>query len=185
MDPAQTSVAPRRSLGEVHDSVDSDRASERPGGPLFVRIREPWSDEGDRLREIAVAAKGHWGYDRERVREWAERGAFTPAELRRKQVLVADVGGTSVGWASLADKGGIVWLDDLWVDPPWMRKGIGAQLFRHALALGSRMGARRMEWEAEPNAIGFYEKFGGRYLRDSEPGVWGRIVPIMGADIGR
>ena len=27
----------------------------------------------------------------------------------------------------------------------------------------------RMEWEAEPNALGFYERMGGRYLRDSEP----------------
>jgi hypothetical protein len=37
--------------------------------------------------------------------------------------------------------------------------------------------------EAEPNALGFYRKMGGHYLRDyiSE---WGRRGTIMGLDIG-
>ena len=35
----------------------------------------------------------------------------------------------------------------------------------------------RMEWEAEPNALGFYERMGGRYLRDSDPrSKWGRTL---------
>jgi hypothetical protein len=34
--------------------------------------------------------------------------------------------------------------------------------------------------EAERHASGFYEKMGGRYLRESEPGVWGRTSPIYG-----
>ena len=40
-----------------------------------------------------------------------------------------------------------------------------------------------MEWEAERNALGFCEKMGGRYLRDSEPGVWGRVSAVMGLDL--
>jgi hypothetical protein len=40
-----------------------------------------------------------------------------------------------------------------------------------------------MEWEAEPNALGFYERMGGRYLRDSEPSAWGRVIPVMGVDL--
>jgi hypothetical protein len=45
------------------------------------------------------------------------------------------------------------------------------------------MGAIRMEWEAEQHAVGFYEKMGGRYLRNTEPGVWGRTNPVMGAEL--
>ena len=40
--------------------------------------------------------------------------------------------------------------------------------------------ATRLELEAEPHAVGFYEKMGARYLRDSEPGAWGRVNPVMG-----
>ena len=39
------------------------------------------------------------------------------------------------------------------------------------------------EWEAEPNAVGFYEKLGGRYLRDSEPSAWGRVIRVLGVDL--
>ena len=40
-----------------------------------------------------------------------------------------------------------------------------------------------MEWEAEPNAAGFYAKVGGRYLRDSEPTAFGRVIAVMGVDV--
>jgi hypothetical protein len=41
-----------------------------------------------------------------------------------------------------------------------------------------------MEWEAEPFAFGFYEKMGGRHLRDSERSpIWNRKLPVMGVAI--
>src|SRR5207247_10253115 len=63
------------------------------------------------------------------------------------------------------------WLDDLWVEPKWIGTRIGSRLFRHAAGRGEQLGASRMEWEAEPNAIGFYEKLGGRYVRDGSRAV--------------
>ena len=36
-----------------------------------VEIRRPQSDEPGRLREIMIASKAHWGYDR----DWVEAGA--------------------------------------------------------------------------------------------------------------
>lgn len=161
-----------------------DLPSSREDAPSAgVRVRGPRSNEGERLRAIAVAAKSHWGYDVERVREWAAMGDFSPEGLRQKDVYVAEVSGHAVGWAAAFEKGEVFWLDDLWIDPAWMRQGIGARLFRHAAERGKKCGALRMEWEAERHAIGFYEKMGGRYLRDSEPGVWGRVSAVMGVDL--
>jgi hypothetical protein len=40
-----------------------------------------------------------------------------------------------------------------------------------------------MEWEAEPNAVGFYERMGGRHVRDSEPNEWGRVLEVMAVDL--
>ena len=93
------------------------------------------------------------------------------------------MGGRVVGWAAAIDGGDVCWLDDLWIDPEWMGRGIGRQLFQHAAERGRQGGAARMEWEAERHAIGFYEKMGGRYVRDSEPGVWGRVSAVMGLDL--
>jgi GNAT superfamily N-acetyltransferase len=150
---------------------------------MDVRIRPLLFDEGERLREIAIAAKSYWGYDLDRVREWAAMGDFTEAGLRRKDFYVAAVADGAVGWAAAIGQGDVWWLDDLWIEPAWMGKGIGSRLFRHAAERGRRVGAVRMEWEAEPNALGFYERMGGRYLRDSEPGAWGRVLAVMGVEL--
>ena len=147
-----------------------------------IRIRRAHLQEADRLREIAVAAKGHWGYDPGLVRAWADAD-FTDANLARRELHVAEVDGRAVAWASIVDKGEVCWLEDLWVEPAWMRKGIGRRLFERAAERGRELGAKRLEWEAEPNAVEFYEAMGGRELRDSDETEWGRVLAVMGIDL--
>jgi GNAT superfamily N-acetyltransferase len=146
-------------------------------------IRPARPDEGERLREIAIAAKAHWGYPLDQVRDWAAQGDFTAAGLRAKEFYVAETDGRPVAFASLIPQGEVCVLDDLWVDPDAMGGGIGTQLFRFAAERARELGARMLEWEAEPHAVGFYKRMGGRHLRDSEPSEWGRILPVMGIDV--
>ena len=148
-----------------------------------VVIRPARADEGARLREIAIRAKGFWAYEPDKVREWADQGDFTPQRLQELIVLVADSGGRAIGWASLIPKGEVGWLEDLWIDPDWIGKGVGSLLFRRAADHAKALGARRLEWEAEPNAIGFYEKMGGTYVRESEQTEWGRYLSVMGVEL--
>jgi GNAT superfamily N-acetyltransferase len=153
------------------------------GVPDGVAIRPARPEEGERLRQIAIDAKAHWGYDRDWVRSWAARGDFSPEALSTKPVLVAEADGRPVAFAMLIPKGELAWLDDLWVEPPWIGRGVGKGLFEAAAARARELGAERMEWEAELNAVGFYEKVGGRYIRDSEVTELGRVLPVMGLDL--
>jgi GNAT superfamily N-acetyltransferase len=150
-----------------------------------VGVRAARPDEGERLREIAIAAKAYWGYDLAEVRRWADGGDFSPAGLNQKDVWVAEAAGRAIGWASLLPgvDPEVVVLDDLWVEPAWIGKGVGSLLFRRAAERARELGARRVEWEAEPNALGFYERLGGRYVRDSAPTVFGRVIPLMALDL--
>jgi len=135
------------------------------------------------LREIAVEAKAHWGYDRALVEEWALGGDFDPESLRKRLLYVAESDGRPVGWAALIPRGEVGWLEDLWVDPPWIGRGVGRMLFEHVAAEARQRGARRLEWEAEPNAQGFYEHLGATYVRDSEETEWGRVLEVLGVDL--
>jgi GNAT superfamily N-acetyltransferase len=148
-----------------------------------LRIRPARPDEGERLREIAIAAKSHWGYERGRVLSWAADGDFTAAGLEAKHAFVAEVDGRVVAWAGLIPQGETCWLDDLWVEPDAMRRGVGGALFRSAAEQAAELGCTRMEWEAEPNALGFYEKMGGRFVRDGEPSAWGRVNQVLGMEL--
>ncbi len=119
-----------------------------------------------------MSSKGSWGYEPEKVREWAERGDFSREKLREAEAR-------AIGWCSLEARGELWWLADLWVEPEWIGKGVGGRLFRQGARHAQRQGAKRLEWEAEPNSIGFYERMGATYVRDSELTEWGRTLSVM------
>ena len=146
-----------------------------------VSIRSAAGDELDRLRDIAADGKRSWGYDPDLVERWVALGDFTPAVFAGKDVFVAVAGNEIIAWSSLILKGDLCRLDDLWVAPRWIRHGVGRRLFDHAVGYAKAAGATAMEWEAEPFAVAFYEKMGGRHVRDSEPSaIWNRTLPVMG-----
>jgi GNAT superfamily N-acetyltransferase len=133
----------------------------------------------ERLRQLTFESKAHWGYDRDRVRSWADGLSF-PGDCER---WLAETDGKLLGWVGLSPPAdGVAVLDHLWVDPAWMRRGVGSRLFRLAADRARELGAQRMEWSAEPNALGFYEKMGGRKVRDHVTD-WGRLAPWMGLDL--
>lgn len=142
-------------------------------------IRPAHPSEGERLREITAAAKGFWGYDAERVRAWAAALDLSPERLAGADVLVAELDGIAVGWAEiLPPDAGVCVLEHLWVEPARMRRGAGSQLFRRAAEHAAGLGATAMEWEAEPNALGFYARMGGRPVRTTTS-EWGRELTVM------
>jgi GNAT superfamily N-acetyltransferase len=148
-----------------------------------IHIREGRESDFERLRAIAVEAKAHWGYDRALVEEWAQGGDFEPESLRRRLLYVAEEDGRPVGWAALIPRGEVGWLEDLWVDPAWIGRGIGRALFEHVATEARQRGARRLEWEAEPNAQGFYRHMGAAYRRDSEETEWGRVLEVLSVEL--
>jgi GNAT superfamily N-acetyltransferase len=103
--------------------------------------------------------------------------------LRASEVVVAEIDGDPVGWAEvLPPHAGVSVLEHLWVEHGSMRAGIGSGLFRHESERARAQGAHVMEWEAEPNALGFYAKMGGRRVRTTTS-EWGRELAVMAVDL--
>jgi len=143
------------------------------------QVRPAVRDDHERLRELTFESKAHWGYDRDLVRSWADGLGFESGPDR----WLAELDGTIVAWAALTPPSdGVAVLDHLWVDPGAMGQGLGSRLFRLAADRARELGAERLEWSSEPNAVGFYEKVGGRKLRDHVTD-WGRLAPWMGLDL--
>ena len=148
-------------------------------GSAVVTVRVARAADEERLRELTFESKAHWGYDRDLVRSWADGLSF-PGDCER---WVAEADGELLAWAGLTPPAdGIAVLDHLWVDPAAMGRGLGSRLFRLTADRARELGAERLEWSAEPNAVGFYEKLGGRKLRDHVT-EWGRLAPWMGLDL--
>ena len=92
-------------------------------------------------------------------------------ERRYAEVAIAEVGGETAGFAlffhnfsTFLGRPGI-YLEDLFVRPPFRGAGVGRLLLRHLARLAEARGCGRLEWAVldwNERAIGFYRGLGAR-----------------------
>ena len=86
--------------------------------------------------------------------------------IREGRTRAAVVGGDIVGFASWLGTGDEFEIEDLFVDPGWMRRGIGRALVRDLIALARGRGIGRVEVTANRHALAFYESAGFVVFRE-------------------
>ena len=152
---------------------------------LATRLVIVWAGPDDLalLREIAILSKGYWGYPAEWMEIFAQSPIITAQDISQDVVYMACVEGVAAGWCRLVPEVPVAILDDLWVLPAWIGRGIGGALFRHAKTQAEGLGAQAIELDADPNAVPFYEHMGFRTIGQSLTD-WGRYVPHMRCDLG-
>ncbi|HEX5406242.1 MAG TPA: GNAT family N-acetyltransferase [Pseudonocardiaceae bacterium] len=79
--------------------------------------------------------------------------------------VVTHTDGRIVGFATMRRAGEFFELEDMFVDPAWMRHGIGRLLVQDAMVIARREHMPRIEVTANPHAYSFYENTG--FLHDS------------------
>jgi ribosomal protein S18 acetylase RimI-like enzyme len=107
-----------------------------------------------------MEAKAHWGYPTEVLESWRQLLLVTAVDIESKRVFVGAIDEAVVGFYSLAPAAGAWELDNLWVSPKFMHRGLGRELLAHALEHARRGGASRVIVDADPNAESFYLQSG-------------------------
>ena len=112
---------------------------------------------------------------------WLPQLTFDAAYFAKNESWVAEYGSQPIAFYTLQDRAGVTWIENLWVLPVHIGKGIGQQLFRHAVELARERGYKILQLESEPNAVGFYEKMGMRRIGQRQYELDGqmRILPRM------
>ena len=148
---------------------------------MDIEIRRALPEEAEALTQIAIAAKGHWGYPEHWMQIWTPELTFDPEYFVKNESWTASVENQPIGFYTLLEKDDNAWLENLWVLPAQMGNGIGRALFQHALRLSKERGYHVLRLESDPNAVGFYEKMGAYKIdqRDSDMEGSPRILPIM------
>jgi ribosomal protein S18 acetylase RimI-like enzyme len=145
------------------------------------QIRHAISKEATALSQIAFAAKAHWGYPKYWLEIWKPQLTFSPEYFEKNESWVAEIKGVSIAFYTLQEKNGNAWIENLWVSPEFIGKGVGKKLFLHAVGVCRQRGHETLQLEADPNAVGFYEKMGMYKIGERHSEVEGqlRILPIM------
>jgi len=85
---------------------------------------------------------------------------FDDAPIRAGCTRVAVADGHIVGFATTTVVGEASELDDLFFDPPWMRRGVARALMLDAVSAARAVGSRRIEVTANEHARSFYDAVG-------------------------
>ena len=151
----------------------------------MFEIRYAVPDDAEALSQIAIKAKAHWGYPESLMQVWRPTLTFRPEYFNENENWIAEVDYQPIAFYTLQEKAGTAWIENLWVLPDYIGKGVGRQLFLHALSRARELGHRILQLEADPNALGFYEKMGMSKIgeRCSEVDGQPRVLPIMEIDL--
>jgi GNAT superfamily N-acetyltransferase len=148
---------------------------------MDLQIRRAKPEQAEALTQIALAAKRHWGYPECWMELWKPQLTFGPEYFEENESWVAEFNNAPIAFYTSLEKDGSAWLENLWVSPAWIGRGVGKSLFSHALDLSRQRGYKILRLEADPNAAGFYEKMGMYKIGERRSEVEGqtRILPIM------
>jgi GNAT superfamily N-acetyltransferase len=142
----------------------------------LVRAGRP--EEAGLLAALAVRSKAHWGYPAAFLDRFARSHGLTAEVVAANDVRVLERDGLIRGYSTVLHRGPVAVLDDLWLEPDEIGRGSGRVLFADASARARAAGASSMQWEAEPGAVGFYERMGA-FTTGWATSPLGRPLPRM------
>lgn len=125
-----------------------------------MNIRPAVEAEAGFLSALVMRAKAHWGYSAQTLEAWCSELAVSPEDIRARPTVVAASGDVVVGFYSLSPSDTAWELDNLWVSPQSMHRGVGRTLLSHALEAAALGGAAEVIVDADPNAEQFYLECG-------------------------
>jgi len=144
-------------------------------------------DQADVLTQIAHEAKRYWGYPETWIALWRDTLTITPGSIESNTAYAALVDGEVAGFYVLIDAGDKAILDHMWLKPSYIGRGVGRELFAHAVETAISLGASSIEIEADPNAEGFYLRMGARRIGENQYEIEGspRFLPLLIVNLKR
>ena len=139
------------------------------------------------LSAIAIESKRHWKYPEEWIGGWKEELTIPPDYIKNNFVfkLTDESNHEVVGFCALEwnEEQKELEVAHLWLRPQSMGKNLGNHLLKTSLARVADLPARRVIVTADPNASGFYEKFGFRRTGYTKSTPAGRLLPNLVLEI--
>ncbi|MGD9562963.1 MAG: GNAT family N-acetyltransferase [Pyrinomonadaceae bacterium] len=134
-----------------------------------------------RLSKIAFSAKAYWRYPTEWLEKWRPQLTLSKSDIANETVVKLSIGSEIVGFYMLRSNAGVLWVEHLWLDPPFIGQGFGRLLFEHAIAAAREAKASALRIESDPNAEGFYAAMGAIRIGERRSEIDGppRVLPLM------
>jgi GNAT superfamily N-acetyltransferase len=144
------------------------------------------SNDNEVLTAITKKSKAYWGYSDEQIKIWSELLTITPTDIETKSVYKLVIDAKTVGYYSFFyEDEHTIKLDNLFILPEYIGKGLGRILMDDFLILIKRTNVNKIILDSEPNAEMFYAKMGFVKVGEIETSIKNRYLPIMELNINK
>ncbi len=146
-----------------------------------LHLRQARMEESAAISALARRSKAYWGYDDAFMDACAGELTYSAEDIRTQPVIIAELHGKLAGFFSLfRETPARIELDALFVDPPYIGRGIGRRLFCDAQSRARESGAGILFVQSDPNALPFYQAMGG-HVAGEKPSlsIPDRMLPIL------
>ena len=145
-----------------------------------MRIIEAKQEDHVALSLLTIGSKSYWNYSKEQIEEWIPVLTITPEYIEQNPVFKLVQNDQIIGYYSYhAHKEGEVLLDNLFISPAFMGKGIGTMLMNDFFDRVQSNGTSAIVLYSDPNAAAFYIKFGFELIGNEPTSIKNRFLPIL------
>lgn len=123
-------------------------------------IRLAKVSEADYLTSLADRSKSYWPYDAEYLKLCRAVTKVTVQDIEQWPVLVAVKNENILGFAALSEINGEKMLDHLWIEPAYIGRGVGRELFLAIAEKAQDLGWAEFVVASDPYAEKFYLTMG-------------------------
>lgn len=147
----------------------------------MIAIRKMTPDDLEAVTLLGLRSKASWGYRPSEMAVFSEELTLGIEDWERwSDALVAISEGQVSGYATLTvGEDAALELEHLFVDPDRFGQGIGRRLLEAALGSARERGFSEVRILSDPNACGFYLRFGAVLVREIDSSVPGRKIPLL------
>lgn len=132
------------------------------------------------LTHLTKLSKAHWGYSPEQMAKWETNLTITPAffaEHHLFKLLIEEEIVAYYAIKKMPDQQ--LRLECLFVLPAYIGHGFGQQLIQNCMEQAKKQDCTHIILDADPNAVGFYQKYGFKQIDQIPTAIPNRYLPVM------
>lgn len=152
---------------------------------MNTRIRPATAQDANQLSRLAIRSKAYWPYDPSFIELCKSDLTITPERAEMGNIFVAQHEEQIVGFYSFSLHSNPPEMNNLFVLPELIGKGVGLQLWKHAIEFARSQDWRYFVMDADPYAAEkFYYKIGCYKIGEIEStALKGRFIPKLRFDV--
>lgn len=161
---------------------------------MKITIRPAKDNENGVLTNISFASKKYWNYPVAYFDVWRTELTITSDYINTNIVFVAEIDENVVGYFSIVEvkedffTGQVMvrkgfWLEHIFILPEFIGQGIGTDLIATAMNICAKRNIDHLYIFSDPNAKGFYDKLGAKYINESPSSIEGRTVSLFELEV--